>query len=804
MGAVMLRVRSDLRRRPLQLLVTVLLIGAAGAAVLTAAAGARRTASAITRSARASLASDVSVGPDITGSAPAAWSRVDRLPEVASVTTFKGVIAMPVDAHGAPDARWLGAPIVSFDRRLFRDMDRPRLLAGRLPDPDVAHEIAVNEALARQAHVAAGAHLDLHVFKGSDLNQSGDARPPPAGRPFRVTVTGVYLTRNDALREKDDPALGPSAYWGPAAAKQLAEDLGLYDGKFVRLKRGPQALGSFERHVRELMPGTPFVFQELRTSDARARRTVHPYVIALGLFALITAVVGAAVISQLFGRQRRSTAMDKTALRAIGFERRDFAAIGFVEGALVGSAGAALAVIGAVLASTLMPIGPVRRVEPHPGVSIDWVVLPVGFLLIAGLVALRGAIVMAHVPRREPRRHPALLPATFARAGVATPIVNGVRFATDGGRGDTAVPVRSAVLGIGVALGAVIASLVYAAGLTHFTGTPRLYGWNWNALVAPQSDDPATKARVGALAKDSRVVAQFASYANVEIHGTTVPAVGFDSPPALTIVEGRAPRRSNEVVLGTSSQHLARAALGDRITLRGPAGSLRYHLVGRAVFPRLQPYPASEPTGLGIGAGFSKRGLERLVPRNPDDPLGNWVVVRVRRDARTTAPTVRSLDAQLFHGDPSLGWVLGPQRPIDVTSYDRVSRTPLLLALLLVVLAIGAAAHVLISSVRRRGRDLAVLKTIGFTRRQVSSVVFAQATTLIGVAVVVAVPLGIVTGRWAWTATAHRIGIPVAQRVPVVAIALVVTGAFAIANALAFVPGRRAARIRPAVALRTE
>jgi len=801
MGAVLLRVRSDLRRRRVQLLATVLLIGIAGAAVLTATAGARRTASAITRSARAANAADVTVGPDISGRPPKGWSRVDVLPEVASVTTFEGVIAAPVDSHGAPDSRWFGPQIVSFDRRFLHGIDKPTVLSGRLPNPSDAHEIAINEALARQTHINAGAHLDLRMFTEQALNQSDGSSTPPAGHPFPVTVTGVVLPRNDALRDRNDPNLGPSAYWGPAAAKVLAPYLGLYDGKNVRLRRGAADLGSFERGVRTLMPGTPFVFQELRTSDQRTRRSVRPYVLALGLFAFLAAVVAIAVLAQLIGRQQRPGTADKTALVAIGFDRRDFATIGLVEGALLGSAGAALAVLGAVLASPLMPIGPVRRVEPDRGVSIDWIVLLVGFLLIVALCMTRSTLAAAAATRRSRRRRMSAVPNALARGGVATPIVQGVRFATDGGSGDGAVPVRSTMLGIGVALGSVIAALVYAAGLTHFTDTPRLYGWNWDALVAPQSNDAATGARLEDLLHDPRVTAQETWYANVEIQGITVPAVAFDAPPALTIVEGHAPRRSDEVVLGASSQRVARASIGDRITLRGPSGSRSYHLVGRAVFPRLQPFPASEPTSLGIGAGFSQRGLQRLIPPTFH---GNWVVVRFRRDARTPTTTVRSLDAQLFHGDSSLGWVLGPQRPTEVTSYARVSRTPLLLALLLVVLAIGAAAHVLISSVRRRGRDLAVLKTIGFTRRQVSTVVFAQATTLIGVAVIVAVPLGVIAGRWAWSVTAHSIGIPVAQRVPTVAIALVVVGAFVIANLLAFVPGRRAARIRPAVALRSE
>ena len=55
-----------------------------------------------------------------------------------------------------------------------------------------------------------------------------------------------------------------------------------------------------------------------------------------------------------------------------------------------------------------------------------------------------------------------------------------------------------------------------------------------------------------------------------------------------------------------------------------------------------------------------------------------------------------------------------------------------MLATLIAMLAAGSLAHALVVSLRRNRRQLAVLKAIGFTRPQVSSVVAWQATTLAG------------------------------------------------------------------------
>jgi putative ABC transport system permease protein len=133
-----------------------------------------------------------------------------------------------------------------------------------------------------------------------------------------------------------------------------------------------------------------------------------------------------------------------------------------------------------------------------------------------------------------------------------------------------------------------------------------------------------------------------------------------------------------------------------------------------------------------------------------------------------------------------------------------VRSTPLALAAVLALLAVATVAHALVTAVRRRRRDLALLKTLGFTRRQVSAAVAWQATTFGLVALVIGVPVGVVVGRWAWTALADNLGTVAQPIVPVVALVLAAPLVLMIANAVAFVPGRIAARLRPAAVLRSE
>jgi ABC-type lipoprotein release transport system permease subunit len=69
---------------------------------------------------------------------------------------------------------------------------------------------------------------------------------------------------------------------------------------------------------------------------------------------------------------------------------------------------------------------------------------------------------------------------------------------------------------------------------------------------------------------------------------------------------------------------------------------------------------------------------------------------------------------------------------------------------------------------------------------------------------VLGIPAGLVIGRSAWAIVARRLGIDDHIPVPWLAITLAVPAALVVANVIAAIPGRRAARIRPAAVLRSE
>ena len=144
------------------------------------------------------------------------------------------------------------------------------------------------------------------------------------------------------------------------------------------------------------------------------------------------------------------------------------------------------------------------------------------------------------------------------------------------------------------------------------------------------------------------------------------------------------------------------------------------------------------------------------------------------------------------------------QRPNGVTDYARIDGTPEVLAGLLAGLGVAVLAQLSVVSGRRRRHDFAVLKALGLLRRQVSQVTAWQVSTLAGLALLIGLPLGVAAGRWSWQLFAAGLGVPADASLPVPLLLVMVPAVLIIANAVALWPGRSAARVSPARALRTE
>jgi predicted lysophospholipase L1 biosynthesis ABC-type transport system permease subunit len=148
--------------------------------------------------------------------------------------------------------------------------------------------------------------------------------------------------------------------------------------------------------------------------------------------------------------------------------------------------------------------------------------------------------------------------------------------------------------------------------------------------------------------------------------------------------------------------------------------------------------------------------------------------------------------------------VQGVQRPAEIVNYRMMGLTPTLLVSGLALGAVVALALTPIASVRQRRRDLALLKTIGFVRGQLAAAVAWQASVVALIGIVIGIPLGIVAGRWLWNLFARQIYAVPYPTVSLASMALVAAGTIVLANVVAAVPARAAARTPTIVMLRAE
>jgi hypothetical protein len=357
-------------------------------------------------------------------------------------------------------------------------------------------------------------------------------------------------------------------------------------------------------------------------------------------------------------------------------------------------------------------------------------------------------------------------------------------------------------------------------------GQPNLYGWNWDYAV--QSSDgygPVPQPEVQDTVRQNRGVAESGVwFATLQLDGTEVPVLlaSPGSPVAPPLVAGHGLEGKNQIVLGAATMAQLHKQVGDVVSMKYaptlPPRPIRLTIVGVATMPAIGIAEGLH-TSMGIGAvvpADNGRVTENLGPlAYPGCNGPNMVMLRADSGgpavADHAAQHLAAAANQVLGNEPSNGncggnqaSVLAVQRPAQIVNYRSIGLTPLLLAVALAAGATFALGLTLVASVRRRRHELAILKAIGFTPRQLQLSVLFQATLVALVGILVGVPLGAALGRWLWTLFADQIGAVPAPVVPVSSVVVASLVALALAIGLSAIPGRIAARTPAVAALSAE
>ena len=773
------RLRGSLRRA----VVLALLIAIGAGFSLATAAGARRTGSAYDAVLDLSNAGELNFdyGPE---NPDEARQRIERVPGVGDFSQLVGfgVTVPETPVPGLSSFGYYNDPVV---------VDRPLVLDGRMPD--AADEVFVNEAAAATAGVSVGGQVKiLIVDPASDFTKFV---------PETLVVVGIGIL-NDEVYE-DRTGAKPALIY----AKQFVDahrELVIWGAAVMKLAPGADRA---DANAQLLKNG--FVVDNRRSADVdKALGAIRPLAVTLGALALLAGLATVVVIGQALRRLVQRSPTEARSLAATGCSRAMLLAADVGVAATVAVAGVVGAIGVAVLASPLFPQGRARRIAELRGVDLDITVLGLG--AVALLVALTGVVAASALRRgRRGEPRPGRAPGVL---GIVPAIGTGVRFAT-GRRG-----LAGTVGGVAVGLTSVVAAVVFTGSMDSLVTRPELAGFTWDLMGREPYEDIDTGAVAEKLRDDPDVERITGlTFADVSVDAKPLPAsvwAAIKGSPWPPLITGRAPQGPNEVLFSPKTLADLGHKIGDTVTVRfaddndeEQPGTVELNIdmtvVGTAVSPAIGLAGDDTPR---LDQGLLIR-RDDLVDHNVE--YGTAVLFDVADRADPAAVKARFPGSEGLP-NPEEGGSQADTEWIETAEPAEVIQAGAavdVLALTIAALLVGVMAtvtHNLLGFVRERRNAFAVLKALGFTPRQLRSTVLWQSGLVVGVALVVAVPLGIAAGRWLYQGFATGIGVIVEPVVPLLALPAAVLGAVALVQAVALVPAHKARRTNAAAELRLE
>jgi hypothetical protein len=788
--------RREIARRWRSLVAVGLLAGIAGGLSLAAIAGARRSQTAYSRFRVATAAPDAVVFGTQVGAEDVDYSRVLQLPEVLDGGTFElaGVTVTNIDGVGKLEPGALGA-LVPGDTHLYRTLSRPLLRQGRLPDPKRDDEIVVNRLAARKYHLHIGQHADVVASRNLDAFYGA---PIVTAVKIRSTIVGIGDSLMDDLFNPNQPAFEPS---GGFMARYGAV-VGHAPNLLVRLKPGTNVDAFHQRAVRLL--SDPHVdhatllnvpVRDLGDDSKRVTHATDLETTGLVLFAAAVAFAALVLVGQTIFRLVYAMAAAVPALRSLGFTRRDLIralVAPFVVAVPVASAGA---VLFAIAFSRSFPVGLARSFDPDLGLHADWRVLIPGALAVCVFVVAGAAVgclratsvrLQSTSVRTSPYRRRLLNTAPLS-------VSLGVGMALDRGKGERALPVRPAITGTIAAVIGIVGAFGLVHGINDALDHPARSGQVYDALVTP--DSPA---QYHAFPHELEQLRPVDVIAHVR-HGTAnVADAGlplWDIEPIrgqmqYTLLDGTAPG-DGQAAVGPSTMRALHLQVGDDVRITAPKPTT-LHISGTALLPE-SPH-SSFDQGLWVSPGTMRALFD--TPERSTTTDEEFAITRRRGstpaefEAAVTGHITKDVDPVTL--------------PQDVVFLRDVRSLPVALAIFLIMLAIAAVGHALVTAVGRRRHDFAILRAVGFRPRQSAACIAALAGTVSLVGIVIGVPLGIVAGRLSWRWVASRTPLLYNAPIATAVVLLCIPATLLLANLLAALPARRAARIPTAEVLRVE
>ncbi|MGH9187988.1 MAG: FtsX-like permease family protein [Acidimicrobiales bacterium] len=821
-------------------LAVIVTVGATAALVPLGAAD--RTASAYDRYLDRANVGDVVVNPVLPTADIDAVIR--DLPGVRTVTS-SDVFLAAIDAGGPYTFAELDYDPVnavlqvygSTDGR-YTTMDRPVVSRGRYPSG--RNEALVNRELAATMQLDIGDEVPLAFFSQyDDIIADPEAPISPIGVE-QVTVVGIGVLADEVLPDelfpRDRMIVSPelaARYDCMPDAPQRQEEVittlaarrcaTAYRYYSVALQRGAQgvpdlldtALGEVDQLNARLpaphpeqgeFTGYQLIATTTQQERSRVDNAMRPAIVALGVLGLAGLVIVIVIAGLVVARELRRLEDEQRHLRYLGMTGLHRTAIAVVPLLLAIWSGLVAAVALAWLFSPAGPVGSARTVNASPERQLtSWVALAATVLAVVASVGV--AVLGARSTRRMAPGQGRVgdLPAVqrLLRGSERPEVADGVRAAFGGNRGGA---LAIATGSVGTA--AFLAAIVFGASLVRVVSTPAAYGWPWD--IAWMTNSGYGPADIDGIATELPARDGVESWTGlgftneVSVNGLSVfTVVAYDTTAQhLTVVEGRPPYGDAEIAVGRQTAAQRGIDVGDEVEIGGgPHVRVeRATVTGLVVLPPIGPWLSDRAS-----AGTGVLAPEALFDPQFVGPIIGFVGLDLAPDVEPAA-ALADLDDDIERWNPARYPPFTydePVRPPEIVNVESMRAVPLVVGGLLAFAAAVGLSYAVVVSVRSRLSDVAVLRALGFTARQVRRSVRVQALATSAAALAIGMPMGIAVGRVAWRAFASELGVVTDPSVPATWLLGTLAVAFGLAAGASVLPARMATRIAPAAALRS-
>lgn len=601
---------------------------------------------------------------------------------------------------------------------------------GRYPRPDAVDEVVLSEPFAKASHLKVGSSLRA-IMNGRrrELRVVGVALSPEY----------VYAIAPGALMP-DDRRFG--VLWLGRKALQAAFDLdGAFNDVSASLLRGtdPQrvvdeldeALGRYGgtgAYARADQLSNWFLTNEIE--QLRTLASILPTI-----FLLVAAFLTHMVLARLIAMERSEIGL----LKAFGYRHRDIALHYAQFVVVIGIAGVSLGgLLGYLLGQYETRLYasfyhfPFLLYEPGPRAFVIAAVVTLAAALFGALSAVRKAAALAPAEAMRPPAPPLFHRARIGLSGVARWLEQPTRIVL---RQIFRWPVRSLLtsVGIGFSVAVLITSMQWLDAINRMVDVYFLQAQGQDisvGFIEPRSSEAerdlarlpgvlvsepgrfvSAKLRFGSREQREAVQglpARQRLYRVFDSRGRSI-----DLPP-----EG--------LVISTMLAKMLGVSPGDRITVEILEG--RRPIVEVPVVGSFETYIGS-PAYMEIGA------LSRLMHERP-----TVTVVHLQVDQRARAALLEKLKTL-----PSVGAVTLKDAAVQ-TFHETMAKTMLIFVAFFIafssILAFGVTYNAARIALSERGRELATLRVLGFTRAEISYILLGETALL----TFVALPLGCAFG----------------------------------------------------------